>query len=342
MALPESSLSTVCASVAQFVKDGVNATANHISVYMGAPADVPQHPSHHRLNLFFYRFETSGFNADVHPLDPWRIRMFCLITAFGIDDGDVLAGENELRILGEVMRIFHEKPVLDSVSVNGESVRLQVIFSTVPAEQINQVWSTQGDTAYRPSVFYEMALTPIMPSERRSPPLLVGSIGQETRSGMASRFAPFGGTASAPPAQPMDVDIDNPQWIPAVCWVNEGECQRSLAVESGTAFTPAVWVAGDTTDTVELVWQVWTKDGWITQGSPLTVTPFSTGIDPNHVPSAIPGTFPEELTLPFTIPDGVNAAQGLLYAQRTVTPVPDQPPVTLRSEPLLLSLYRSS
>lgn len=340
MALPESSLSTVCASVAQFVKDGVNATANHINVTMGAPADVPQHHPHHRLNLFFYRFESSAFDTDVHPLDPWRIRMFCLITAFGIDDDDVLAGENELRILGEVMRIFHEKPVLDPVTVNGATVRLQVIFSTVPAEQLNQVWSTQGDTAYRPSVFYEMALTPIMPSERRPPALLVGSIGQETRSRMASRFAPFDGTVAAPPVQPAEVDIDDPQWIPALCWVIDGECQRSLAVKSGTGFTPAVWVAGDTADTVELVWQVWTKDGWTTQGSPLTVTPFSTGLDPDHVPSAIPGTFPEELTLPFAIPDHANATQGLLYAQRTVTPVPDQPPVTLRSDPLLLSLYQ--
>jgi len=346
MALPESSLSIVCASIAQFVKNGVNATANNISVSMGAPAEVPDNHSLHRLNLFFYRFEPSGFEAAAHPQDPWRIRVFCVITAFGIEDDDVAAGENELRVLGEVMRIFREQPILDAVSVNGESVRLQVVFNPVPADQLNQVWSTQGDTAYRPSIFYEMALAPIVPSQRRAPALRVGSIGHEVRGAADARFDAFAGNVSAPPVPAREVDIGDPRWVPELCWVYQDACHRTLALDVGTAdapgVTPGVWVAGDTADSVDLVWQVWGETGWQSAGSPTSVTPYSTAIDPDHLPGAVPGTFPQSIALPFTLASGATATQGLLYAVRTVTPTPARPPVELRSQPLLISLYRGS
>ena len=158
MALPESSLSIVCSAIYTFVHTGVGAAANVINVSMGAPAEVSDNEDEHRLNLFFYRFEPGGFEASAHPNDPWRVRIFCMITAFGADEGGVLAGENELRILGEVIRIFRERPVMDAVAVGSEQVRLQAVFTPATDEQINQIWSTQGDTSYHPSVVYEMAL----------------------------------------------------------------------------------------------------------------------------------------------------------------------------------------
>ena len=345
MALPESSLSIICSSIAQFVRNGVNAAANNITVSIGAPAEMPESDEDHKLNLFFYRFEPGGFDSDAHPNDPWRIRLFCMISAFAVDDDGVPAGENDLRILGEVLRVFRETPVLGTVGVNGEQVRLQVVFSPATDEQINQIWSTQGDTTYRPSVIYEMALAPIMPSRLRVEPPLVGAFGNQARAVSAGRFAAFSGTVSQPRVPSSVVAIEDPQWAPALCWIHRGECAHTLSVDVESpefaAFTPQVWLAGDPSASVDLVWEIWDTGGWRAAGAPVAATPFGTTIDPEEVPAVVAGTFPLDVDLPVTIPAGENAAQGFLYARRTVTPVPGGPTVTVRSNPLLISLYRT-
>ncbi len=338
MVLPVSSISIVCTAIHGFVRTGLNAAGNNINVSMGAPADVSE-DDEHRLNLFFYRFEPGGFEAASHPNDPWRVRIFCLITAFGTDEEGILAGENELRMLGEVMRIFRERPVMDVVTVGSEQVRLQAVFSPATDEQINQIWSTQGDTSYRPSVAYEMALAPIMPSTLRVPPSRVGAIGQQARADEAGRYASFSGVVQGPPVKGVEVDIRNPQWAPQLCWIHNGDCAYSLSFDEAVAFTTQIWLAGDTADSVNLVWEIWDSAGWRVTGAPVPVTPFSTGIDPDSVPTGSPG-FPLAVVNPVTIPVGETAAQGLLYATRQVTLIPGEPAIEVRSNPLLLSIYR--
>ena len=217
MPLPQSSLSIICASISEFVRTGVQAAANNIAVSIGAPAEMPESNDQHRLNLFFYRFEPYGFDADIRPDQIWRLRLFCMITSFGIAEDDIPAGENDLRMLGEVIRIFHQQPVLAAVAVNGEQVRLQVVLSPITDEQINQVWSTQGDTTYRPSVIYEMALAPVIPSELYIEPPLVGMLGNQAFPDMAQRYAQFSGASLGPKVPYRLVDIGNPQWSPEIC-----------------------------------------------------------------------------------------------------------------------------
>lgn len=341
MALPESSLSTVCTAIYNFVRLSLNAAANNISVSMGAPAEVSDSEDEHRLNLFFYRFEPGGFDANTHPNEPWRVRIFCLITAFGVDEDGIFAGENELRILGEVMRIFHEKPVMDAVSVGSEQVRLQAVFTPATDEQINQIWSTQGDTSYRPSVAYEMALAPIMPSTLRPAPALVGAIGQQARAATDARYSSFSGVVQGPPVLRTEVDIGNPRWTPAICWVHNGACAHSLSIDAQSPFNTRIWLAGDTNETVQLTWEIWDSSGWRRTGSTESASPFSTVLDPDRIPAGAVG-FPLNVSNPVAIPDGEQAAQGLLYASRTITPIPGEAPIELRSNPLLLSLYRSA
>ena len=346
MPLPESSISIICSAISQFVGTSLNAAANNISVSIGAPAEVADNDDDHRLNLFFYRFEPGGFDSDVHPNDPWRVRLFCLITAFGILEDGIPAGENELRLLGEVLRIFRETPVMGAVAVNGEQVRLQVVFSPATDEQINQVWSTQGDTTYRPSVIYEMALAPIMPSTLRLEPALVGAIGSQAFTSRSDRFADFSGTALAPQVPFHAVAIENPRWAPGICWLYLGACAHTLSFDVDSAefaaFTPQVWLAGDPTQSVDLIWEIWDSSGWRSSGTPQAATPFSTAIDPANIPTAISGTFPLDTTLPVSIPAGETAAQAMLHATRSVIPVPGQPAVEVRSNPLLINLYRIS
>lgn len=347
MAVPESSLSIICNSVAEALRTGLEAVLNEITVNMGAPAIAAKDESINQVNLFFYRFAPSGFDSDTHPNDPWRMRLFCLITAFGASDDTVNAGENELRLLGEVMRIFHETPVLVAEAVDGEQVRLQVVFIPTTDEQINQIWSTQGDTTYRPSVLYEMALAPIMPSIMRVEPSLVAAIGQQAYASMEQRHAAFTGTAKSPSVPLSVVNTQNPQWAPQICWIYQDCCQHTLSFDVNSdefsSFIPLVWLAGDTEKSVELVWEVWDSEGWHSAGvTPVEATPFNNSIDPDNIPASIPGTFPIELDLPFTLPPGDNAGQFMLYAIRSYSAIEGQPPIEIRSNPLLINLYRSS
>lgn len=347
MPVPASSLSIICTSISDFVHNGLNAAVNHILVTIGAPATVASEDDEQRINLFFYRFEPCGFNADVRPDEIWRLRLFCLITAFGIEEDTVSAGENDLRMLGEVIRIFREQPVLTAVAVGGEQVRLQVVFSPVTDEQINQVWSTQGDATYRPSVLYEMVLAPIIPSQLHIEPPLVGTLGNQAFSSMAQRHTAFSGTTQRPQVPFRHVNTSNPQWAPELSWIYQNDCAHSLSFDVGSpefaAFTPQLWVAGDPGETVALVWEIWDSlAGWRITGAPVPVTPFSSAIDPDNIPVPTPPTFPQDVALAVSIPAGENAAQGLLYATRRVTLIPGQPPIEIRSNPLLISLYRSS
>ncbi|MDH5479867.1 MAG: DUF4255 domain-containing protein [Nitrosomonas sp.] len=342
MPLPLSPISVVCNDIVDFVSDGMEATTHTITVSMGAPAKVADENDVHRINLFFYRFEPGGFESAAQPNDRWRIRIFCLISVFGINEGSVTAGENDIRLLGELIRIFRENPVFQ-IDDGIEPVHLQAVFSPITDEQINQVWSTQGDAIYRPSVIYEMALVPIIPSKLRSTSSLVGTLGSQVRATQAARYASFSGVLQGPPVTDSTIDINNPHWVPAICWIYQNECAYSLnfkidSTEFST-FIPQIWLAGDSSESVDLVWEIWdSKDGWRSAGAPVAAMPFNSMIDADNIPAISP-PFPLTVANPVTIPSGLNAAQGVLYAMRTVT-IPGQPIVKVRSNPLLLSIYR--
>lgn len=344
MALPESSLSIICASVRDFVRLGIDAVGNNINVLIGAPAEIVEE-GEHRVSMFFYRFEPGGFQANAHPQDPWSIRLFCMITAFGIEDDGVPAGENDLRILGEIVRVFREAPVLSAVDVNGESIRLQVIFSPATDEQINQVWSTQGDVTYRPSVIYEMALAVIMPSQLQVEASLVASIGSQARGSMTTRYEDFDGVARGPVVRAVNINTANPYWQPVISWIYDNECAHTLSFdidsEAFDDFTAQIWVAGDTNEEIQLQWESWQSDtGWQQTGDAINVTPFTQSLEPDNIPDVIADTFPFQPGQPISIADGETAAQGMLYAIRNVVVNEGQPAMQIRSNPLLLNLYR--
>lgn len=345
MPVAESSLSIVCKHVFDFVSVGVGASVNNIAMTLGAPGEEAEDTTVNRINLFFYRFEPSGFDAMSHPQEPWQVRMFCLITTFGVGDTDVSAGEYELRMLGEIIRLFRESPVLSAVTSDTEEVRLQAVFSPISDEQINQIWSTQGDVNYRPSVVYELALTPIVPSTRRVQPPRVGALGMEARAAQDQRFAAFSGVIQGPPVRRQWVDSSDPRWQPQLCWVHQGQCAHSLSFDIDSpefgGFSAAVWLAGDPAESVELHWDIWDHDGWRSAGPAVMAQPFSAEISPDQMPPAS-ASFPLSVVNPVVIPAGQSAAQGMLYAVREVVLAPGQPPVRLRSNPLLLSLYRTA
>jgi len=143
-----SSLSILCRSVLDFVSTSLKSLDDNVEVMMGAPAEAVKGEKN-RVNLFFHRFEPSGFQSDLQPDEPWWIRLHCLVTAFGVTESNVngdgvSAGEFELRLIGHVMRIFHEVPILQAVDVNGESVRLQAVYRPLTNEDLNHAGRRQS------------------------------------------------------------------------------------------------------------------------------------------------------------------------------------------------------
>lgn len=346
MALPVSSVSEVCVHIRDFLKTEMAAAANNIDIKIGIPADAAS-MSNNGINLFFYRFDTSGFDAALRPDEIWRIRMYCLITTFGKDDDaeNISAGENDLRMLGNIMRIFHENPV-HQIDIDGLISHLQVIFLPLSDDQLNQVWSTQGETTYRPSVVYEMSLAPVVAAGTvwgGAP--IVGALGTQLHADMSARHARFSGVTAASPVVKSTVNIADPAWTPKICFIYQNQCVQSLSfdVESTefSSFTPQVWVAGDNSESVSLVWEVW-KNGWSKAGSTVTVTPFNTDIDPDKIPSSVPAVFPFNISLPssLTLAADEFSGQALLYATRSYTPIEGQAAIEIKSNPLLVSVYR--
>lgn len=340
MAIPDSALFLACDSVADFISNGIQANTHGIKIYLGSPADISKKDDEDRLNLFFYRMEPSGFQAGIHPQDPWRIRLFCMITAMA-EDGDA-QGEGDLKLIGLIMALFHEQRVLPTVNIYGQDVRLEAIFNPATDEQINQLWSTQGDASYRPSILYELSLTPILgPDTRRPEPPRVGAFGLETGADITRHFDPFSGGIQLPQPRTGGVTTANPAWTPLVAWVDGTDIRASLTLDVDhtlpSAFHPTLWIAGDPGASVDLEWSVWEGETWRTEAGPaLSVS--SQAIEPEEIPVALP-----TVTLPsLTVTPSEVRWQLLLHVTRQYAPHPGAAPITLRSNPLLISLYRGS
>ncbi|MDW8323761.1 MAG: Pvc16 family protein [Burkholderiales bacterium] len=339
MALAPSSLAQVCRRLADDLSEGINGTTTtRISVLLGTPAAAAPADSDndHRLNLFFFRFEASGLQPDVLPGETWLLRAHCLVTPFCVDEPPLSAGENDLRAIGEVMRHFHERPVFE-IEVDGQAFLIQVVFLNLGLEQINQLWSTQGDTAYRPSVLFEVSLAPVIPRRPAVQPPRVGALGVEASPGIAAR--PPAGAATPPPVPVMRPNTAAEQWTPGLCLVTGGACHLSVSLALGSAelagLAPAAWVAGAVGSEVRLRWEVWDSvTGWrsLPAGAPLLVQ--QDRIDP----AAVAAAALEPVALPFNDRPG----QAVLYAERIHTRAADRVRLTLRSNPVLVTLYEAA
>lgn len=338
MALPDSSLYLACKSLVDALNEGIQANTHGIKIYTGAPADIASKTDEIRLNLFFYRFEPSGFQAGVHPNEPWRIRMFVLVSCMTAADDE--QGVEDLRLLGMVMSYFNENRIMPLVTIGSETLRLQAVFVPASDEQINQIWSTQGDTTYRPSVIYEISLAPVMPATLRGEPPRVGFTGLETHGDMRRRFDPFAGSFRPLPVGSHAVNSANPAWTPVICWVDGDICSSSFSIDvdavDPTTVSPRLWVAGQAGVSVSLEWQIWQDDSWSeADGGNLVIS--STAIEPDSIPVGLP-----TIDLPALAVAGQARWQLLLYATRSYQAFSGGPSITLHSNPLLISLYRGS
>jgi hypothetical protein len=340
MALPESSVSISCRAVADFVRESFRVLGQTVRVPIGPPAAAAPGPTDtdHRVNLFFHRFEPPPMGADVLPGQPWHLRVHCLVTAFAAAEDTVSAGENDLRLLGEVIRFFHEKPVMDAVSASGEVTRVQVLFQPLSTDDVNRLWSTQKDVTYRPSVAYELALVPVVPRTRTREAPRVAAVGTHVSPGTARGPMPAVDVWT-PPLAPLRVDPFQEDWGPQIGFVRGGRCTQSLVFEVGSAeladFLPEVVMAGVPGVSVHFRWDVWERaSGWRTEDTTVDAVVAVSEVDPAQPPAASRASVP----LPFKD----RAGQAVLYAVRRYKRAADGPQgveLEVRGNPVLVTLH---
>jgi hypothetical protein len=297
------------------------------------------------LNLFFYQVEHGGYPADGRSDDPFYLRVNCLITPLGTKEpgpphSSVSAGENDLRLIGEVLRLLHEQPLL-MVEEGGEMAHLQVVMYPLSLDDINHLWSNQGEVAYRLSVAYQLSLLPIPlgVAKERSP--LTGSIAIGSGGTMTMAPLPSEGFAmetAVPQITSMSVNTSRPDWTPQLVFLDErGRLQSVLSFSLLTLpVSLNIIILGQAGETVTLGWQEWNagenhvpwRDVAIQQDLPAAAD----SVDQEQTEPSL-----ASLATPIS-PEIEVAGQAVLSAERTWTR-PDGSQVVLRSNPLLLIVY---
>ncbi len=335
MPLPETSLSRACRSIADFIQGAFSASGHPIQVRLGTPAAAQPGATDtdHRLNLFFHRFAPMGLGSHELPNQTLWIRAYCIVTAFAADEGRISAGDGDLRLIGEVLRLFHETPVLSPIDVGGEVMQAQMILEPLGLDQIQQLWQTQSDVAYRPSLAYEIALVPIVPKVPAIAGPRVGVVGAAVRARLTGEPA----TVTPRPllVEPRTIDTSALDWTPQIAFVTASGLVGSLSLALGSpelaALQLRVAVAGAVGADVTLTWEIWDSTaGWRPGGTDQRATVGAARLSDTG-----------DAGVAVQLPSTSAAGQAVVYAARTITRS-DGAQLTVRSNPLLVTLYRSA
>ncbi|MEE8058713.1 MAG: Pvc16 family protein [Pseudomonadales bacterium] len=360
MALETTSLSRVCKAFSEHLENQIVATnaenSENIKIVIGSPTDAEadHDPTNdnHLVNVFFYHFDDSGFDAQSNPNETTQIRVRCLISPFSnaTDTPLVSPGENDLRLLGDIIRIFHENPVWFYESLDPEEkVHVEVVPCSLKIEEVSQIWSVQQSTSYRPSVCYELALVPVNPNQlqQQSPlasDLFLGDQGpsanvEKAEDNLEDDWQPNiafvidlhdGLGQQVLHTLTLETDVNN-----IVTAING---QNTLGNQSLSDFDPLIWVAGAnlfTSSNLDVTININYLNSafrWQTHENQLIASASSLEIDPEEVASAV--------SIPIDIPTEtfVNGSQVLLTAERTYSRLSDGAQITVCSNVLLIDV----
>jgi hypothetical protein len=210
-----------------------------------------------------------------------------------------------------------------------------MVHTPLSSLEINQIWSTQGDVAYRPSLLYEIALLPIEPRTHAAPPLPVvaGGLNLQSRANVVDG-------RHAPPIFPaawispwMEIGAGD-NWVPVLSYITAGVATQSIAVAAAPSLTVPVWIAGRPGANVRLVWQHIDRGVWepVPGGASDVVVPAQPDPPGDGVINPAAAGTAAKLDVAVPVP-AVLPAYLLLAAERSGTGG-----ATLRSNPLILTV----
>jgi len=224
MPLSPSSLSIAAESISAMLE----AAMADVHVVVNTPAATQKlaetTPAKHFLNVFFYRVAPSGVHTAQTVDDPLFLRVSALITPFARKD--VVNGQEHpaLRILGEVLRYFHQNPIGPALQTpltpGGTEYRIQATLQAPTMEELNHIWTTQGsDISYQLSAAFEFSLIAIDPLDLPPPATLVQSTEVEVAPNMGLADGgpqDYGPEFFSAPAENADNSWPGPPHLPQI------------------------------------------------------------------------------------------------------------------------------
>ncbi|MCP4663258.1 MAG: DUF4255 domain-containing protein [bacterium] len=143
-----------------------------------------------RINLFLYQVQE---NATLKNLDwqakregqlvppPLSLNLFYLMTPYAQNDQET-GNATRHEILGDVMRVFHEHPVVPEVhlapGLQDAREEIRIMLRALDLEELSRVWTTFSEP-FRLSVLYEVAVVQLdgLPAGERTMAPRVRQIG---------------------------------------------------------------------------------------------------------------------------------------------------------------------
>lgn len=140
------------------------------------------------VTLFLYRIEPDHAAYLSTPERGLVVRLKVMINVYGVQTS--VSGESarttELRVLSEILRLFMEHPqfgpirvkgttptgVMQSMASQGPMIEAQPL--SLDMEEINHIWTTQGDAAFRTALVYSFNYGVVAPKAPKDegPPVL--------------------------------------------------------------------------------------------------------------------------------------------------------------------------
>jgi len=221
------------------------------------------------INLFFYNVKIDGYPSDGSSDNPFYVRLHCLITAVGAkkESSPISSGEYDLRLIGEIMRVLHEFPIIAVDDGSGTVfAQLQIVPHALDLDSLNHIWSTQPETAYRLSVAYELSLAPIPLAFPTSPSPLVGdpqllswgAMSRESGNELSGAFS------LKPQVEYLEINTEDENWAPHICYSETiTPTNRTLhyvfKVMGDFASELDIQIAAKENASVKLAWNVWRR-----------------------------------------------------------------------------------
>jgi hypothetical protein len=157
----------VIAEVSKALKDLLEKemTLPDVSVTISTP-DEEISNSKNRINLFLYQITENAQlkNQDWQPISPTKIippplslGLFYLITPYPKNPSDYAEAH---LILGDVMRIFFDKPILTSRYLAKAKEKAKIILNPINIDEMTKIWSAINKPC-RLSVGYEISIVQI-------------------------------------------------------------------------------------------------------------------------------------------------------------------------------------
>ncbi len=142
----------------------------------------------HLVTLFLYRIEPDHSAYLASPERGMVVKLKVLINVYGkkINSSQESAETTELRVLSEIMRLFMEAPTIGPIKVKDtppvgamlpfvtQGITVEAQQLSLDMEEINHIWTTQGDTPFRTALVYSFNYGVVAPKKPKDegPPVL--------------------------------------------------------------------------------------------------------------------------------------------------------------------------